>query len=273
MREDLSCYNFPVKIGIIVKPDSKKSVQLAKTVGKFIKGQGSEVLGDGKIEGAHYVLVFGGDGTLIHESCEWAHLGIPMVGINTGNLGFLMAVDAFSWKKAVEAILTNKIFISQRMTLEAEINGQVFRGVNEAVIKGLYRVVEIGIKVGGKEFLKVLGDGVMVATQTGSTAYSLSAGGPIVDPELDSFLVTPVNPIGLPIPSAVVSAGNVIEIELLKGEDVSLIVDGQEHTKISKSEIVKVKRGKHTVKFGYLDKHHFIEALNVKFGLASRGVR
>ena len=123
-----------------------------------------------------------------------------------------------------------------------------------------------------EKFLKVLGDGVIISTQTGSTAYSLSSGGPIVDPHLDCLLITPINPIGLPIPSVVISPDDVVLVKVVKGDDVSLIIDGQEHTKLKEGEIVKFTKGKHNVKFGYFDKQHFLKSLNAKFGLLGREV-
>lgn len=259
-----------MKIGIVLKEGNQKTKDLVSVVEKYLQDKNVEVVGEDKLEGADFILTFGGDGTLIHSACEYVHFGATFVGINTGNLGFLTAVDAVDWRKAVDVILADKIFVSDRMMLDVKVDGKSFRGVNEAVIKGLYRVVSLKVGVNGEEFLKIMGDGVIVATQTGSTAYSLSAGGPIVDPELDSFLITPTNPIGLPIPSAVMNASNLVEIEVVKGEDVSLIIDGQEHTKVTTAQVIKISKAAERLKLGYLSRNHFIKALNMKFGLATR---
>ena len=133
-------------------------------------------------------------------------------------------------------------------------------------------MIELEIRINGERLLKISGDGVIISTQTGSTAYSLSSGGPIVDPGLDCLLMTPINPIGLPIPSVVISPNDEVLVKLVKGDDVSLIIDGQEHTKLKKGEIVKFTKGKFNVKFGYFDKHHFLKSLNAKFGLSGRVV-
>ena len=131
-------------------------------------------------------------------------------------------------------------------------------------------MVDLELNINGQKFLKIVGDGVIIATQTGSTAYSLSAGGPIVDSELDCLVVTPVNAHGLPIPTVVLSPDDQIEIKLVSGDDVSLIIDGQEHTKVTEGQSIKVYRGRYRVKFGYFDEHHFLKALNAKFGLSGR---
>ncbi len=259
-----------MKVGIVYKEGMKKAEDLVQVVRKYLENKNVEILMGENLGGADFVLSFGGDGTLIHKACEFADLSATFVGINTGNLGFLTSVEAVDWQIAVDAIIEGKIFVSERMFLNAKVEGKLFRGVNEAVIKGLYRVVELKVHVNGEEFLKILGDGVIVATQTGSTAYSLSSGGPIVDPELDSFSITPVSPIGLPIPSAVISANDEIGIEVVRGDEVSVIIDGQEHTKVMPGQTVQIFKAKERVKFGYLSQHHFIKALNMKFGLASR---
>lgn len=258
-----------MKIGLVFKSGNVKAENLANEVEKYVGKSGSEtVVGD--LDRCDFILSLGGDGTLIHAVSKNMDQGIPVMGINTGTLGFLTAVEAQDWKIAVDAVLAGKVFISERLTLEISVGVEKFRAVNEAVIKGLYRVIELEVAVGGEEFLKVFGDGVMVATQTGSTAYSLSSGGPIVDPALDAILVTPVNPIGLPIPSVVLSPDKVIEVDLIKGDGVSLIVDGQEHTKVAVGTKVTVRRDDNTAKLAYLDEGQFLGALNMKFGLAKR---
>src|SRR4030042_4511938 len=264
-----------MKFGIVVKKGHKRGEELASKVKPYLKSKGHEVLGENNLKDADYILTFGGDGTLIHTACEYAFLDIPFVGINTGELGFLTSIEADDWQNGLEQLILGKVIISERMTLDASIEKlqtpnsklqTLFRAVNEAVIKGLYRVINLDVKVDDERFLKVSGDGVIVATQTGSTAYSLSAGGPLVDPELDCFLVTPINPIGLPIPSVVISPKDQIRITILKGDNISLIIDGQEHTKLRENQRVEVSKGKYNIKFGYFDKHRFIKSLNVKFG-------
>jgi len=260
----------------------KKAKELASEAKKYIEAKGHEVVEVEKSK-PDYILSFGGDGTLIHTACQYAHLGIPFIGINVGRLGFLTAAEGNDWQEALDKLIANKVFISERITLEAQVESKSFRAVNEAAIKGLLRIIDLEIAVNGEKFLKILGDGVIISTQTGSTAYSLSASGPIVDPHLDCLLITPINPIGLPIPSVVISPDDEVLIKVVKGDDVSLIIDGQEHTKVSQSpadakalagrQSIKVERGKYRVKFVYFDKHHFLKALNAKFGFSGRLLR
>ena len=280
-----------MKFGILFNKENEKAKELFGKIADFLKKQSHDVVDEKNISDSDVIITLGGDGTLIHKACEHAELGIPFVGINTGNLGFLTAEEADDWQKAIKKLTKKDYFVSERITLEANVKsakahprgvpgesqahlgGGAFRAVNEVVVRGLYRAIDLEVKVGGEKFLKVLGDGVIVATQTGSTAYSLSAGGPIVDPDLDSILITPINPIGLPIPSAVLSPDDPVEVVLIRGDDISLVLDGQEHTKLSQGDRVKVKSGKVRIKFIYFDKHQFLKSLNAKFGLSNRSVK
>ena len=266
-----------MKFGIVVAKNNKKAEDISAKVKKFLEGKGHESLEEDLIR-SDLIITLGGDGTLIHAACANLELGVPVVGINLGKLGFLTACEADDWQKAIEDLISGKYFVSERMTLEASIGqssivnrqSTIFRAVNEVVIKGMYRVVDLEVTVKSKKFLESSGDGVIIATQTGSTAYSLSAGGPIVDPQLDCFVLTPVNAHGLPVPSVVLSPNDEIEIKVKEGENVSLIIDGQEHRNIEEGNIVKVIKGHYRVKLIYFEEHHIIRALNAKFGFAFR---
>ena len=288
-----------MKFGIVYKLGNEKGHKVAEKATLYLKSKGHSVFDEKEVEKADFILTFGGDGTLMHKASQFAYIGVPFVGINTGNLGFLTAIDSKEWERVIDWLTSKKYFISKRITLEAEVvagseslvTGKrepetrnplrseasqklatSYRAINECAVKSAYRVVELEILVNGANFAKIAGDGVIIATQTGSTAYSLSAGGPIVDPDLDCMLITPINPIGLPIPSAVFSPDDVIEVKLTKGDDVSLVLDGQEHTKLKVGETVRVRSGKYKIKFIYFEKNHFMKSLNAKFGLSSRAI-
>ena len=267
-----------MKFGIVVKKGHRKGEELVSKVRPYLKSKGHDVLDEKNFKSADYILTFGGDGTLIHTACEYIKLGIPLVGINTGNLGFLTAIESNQWQEAIKNLLSDKVFLSERITIEAQVQPEtrnqepetIYRAINEAAIKSYFRMSELEILIDNGRFLRILGDGVIIATQTGSTAYSLSSGGPIVDSALDCLLVTPINPIGLPIPSVVLSPQKNISVKVIKGDDVSLIIDGQEHTKLKQGDEVALRQGKFKVKFGYFDKSHLFGALNAKFGLEGR---
>ena len=266
-----------MKFGIVVAKENSQAERLADKITNYLKSKGHDVSDKGLTK-SDLILTLGGDGTLLHAACENVGLEVPFVGINVGTLGFLTAAEIDDWQEAIDKLISGKYVVSERMTLETVLEqgtrhqalGTRYRALNEVVVKGMYRVIKLEINVNGQKFLEVVGDGVIVATQTGSTAYSLSSGGAIVDPAVDCFLITPINPIGLPIPSVALSPESEIEVKVHKGDDVSLIIDGQEHTKIVMGQSVKVEKGKYRVKFGYFDQRHFLKALNAKFGLSGR---
>lgn len=278
-----------MRFGIIAGKENKKAQALSSKLKKYLLEKGHEV-SDSDLTNSDLIITLGGDGTMIHAASEYSHLNTPFFGINVGTLGFLTAVEADEWQWAIDKLIGRKYIVSERMTLEAKLDqahsrslvkvssgsnfgsetGRAFRALNEIVVKGMYRVIDLELLVDGQKFISIQGDGVIVSTETGSTAYSLSAGGPIVDPEIDCFLVTPVNAVGLPIPSVALSPDDVIEIKINSGDDISLVIDGQKHVEVSKGQVIRVSKGKNRVKLIYLDKHHFLRALNAKFGLASR---
>ncbi|MEX2028462.1 MAG: NAD(+)/NADH kinase [Candidatus Curtissbacteria bacterium] len=258
-----------MNIGIITAKDIKKAEEIFSKAKKFLEEKGHKVLTT-DLTRSDLVITLGGDGTLLHAACEHIELGVPFVGINVGTLGFLTAAEADEWKEALEKVIRGEYLVSERITIDAVHGGKSFKALNEIVVKGMYRVVNLEITVNGQKFLNTSGDGVIVSTQTGSTAYSLSAGGPIVDPEVDCFLITPVNAHGLPVPSVVLSPNDEVVIRVIKGNDVSLVVDGQEHVGVKVGDEIRVLKGKHRVKLGYLEKDQFLKSLNAKFGLASR---
>src|SRR3989344_6118195 len=236
-----------MKFGLVLDQNKKEAVNLSAKIEDFIISRGHEVFrDDGKFKEADLVIVLCGDGLLLHSACEHVKLNIPFVGINVGKLGFLTAAEVTDWKEAIEKLIKGEYVVSERMTLEVVVEPKtVFRALNEAVVKSAYRVVDLEIAVKGQRFLTISGDGVIIATQTGSTAYSLSAGGPIVDPDVDCFLVTPINAHGLPIPSVVLSPNAFIEVKIKQGEDVFLVIDGQEHQKVTEGQNIKVEKGKY----------------------------
>src|SRR3990167_2914023 len=171
-----------MKFGIVVKKGHRKGEELISKVRPYLESKGHEVLEEKDFKRADYILTFGGDGTLIHTACEYIELGIPLVGINTGNLGFLTAQDADRWQDAIKNLVSGKVFLSERITIEAQVQpetrnssslslraeGQkpetIYRAINEAAVKSYFRMSEVEILIDDGRFLKVLGDGVIIAT-------------------------------------------------------------------------------------------------------------
>src|SRR3972149_7727806 len=144
-----------VKFGIVVKKGHRSGEELVSKVRPYLKSKGHEVLAEKEFKSADYILTFGGDGTLIHTACEHIELGIPLVGINTGNLGFLTAIESNQWEEAVENLISGKVFLSERITIEAKVQPEtrnqkpetIYRAINEAAVKSYYRMSEVEILI------------------------------------------------------------------------------------------------------------------------------
>lgn len=180
-------------------------------------------------------IVIGGDGTLLRASKLLSPLGVPILGIKVGGLGFLLDVAPEDYRLAIDKLLNRDYYIEKRGTLEVVVKSESvtkgkFLAINDAVVnKGTFaRMLEITLFVNSRLVARYPADGIIVSTPTGSTAYSLSAGGPIVSPDLDCILVTPICPHSLFLRPLLLNPKDTIEIVVgEKHEEVMLTIDGQ----------------------------------------------
>ncbi|MCX7796817.1 MAG: NAD(+)/NADH kinase [bacterium] len=180
-------------------------------------------------------IVIGGDGTLLRASRLLSPFGIPILGVKVGGLGFLLDVEPEYYRLAIDKLLSGNYFVEKRGTLEVIVESEdvikgKFLAINDAVVnKGTFaRMLEITLFINGNLVARYPADGIIVSTPTGSTAYSLSAGGPIVSPNLDCILVTPICPHSLFLRPLLLNPKDTIEIVVgEKHEEVMLTIDGQ----------------------------------------------
>ena len=218
------------------------------------------------------LLVLGGDGTLLAAARVAAPRGIPILPINMGSLGFLTSFRLEELYPALEDILAGRLTISERVMLHAELQ----RGdkildkqtvVNEVVInKGaLARMIELELSIDRDFVCRYRADGLIVASPTGSTAYSLSAGGPIVHPAVESFIITPICPHTLSDRPVVVSDTSIIEVKLSAGtESVFLTLDGQKGIPLQATDRVRVSRAQQLLKLIQTPNKSYFEILRNK---------
>ena len=183
---------------------------------------------------ANLAVVLGGDGTIIDTARRLASYAIPIAGINFGKLGYLATFSPASFRKYLERLARGvEMSPSKRMMLHVhgiDMNKEWDHiAVNDCVIDigPPFRTTELQIEINGHQFASIRGDGIIISTPTGSTAYNMSAGGPIVEPELESIALTPKNPHRLSIRPIVVTSDAVITITIPKPEGVFAIIDGQ----------------------------------------------
>ncbi len=195
------------------------------------------------------VAVFGGDGTLLYAARLVADTGVPLLGVNLGSLGFLTEVKLEEMHSALDGLVSGDYQLEERMMLEVEVarrDQSLSRNLalNDAVInKGaLARIIDLEVSVNAQLVTLTRADGLIVSTPTGSTGYSLSAGGPILYPTLAAFIITPICPHTLTNRPVVVPDGAVVGICLRHGTDVMLTLDGQVGMPLQQGDCLSVRK-------------------------------
>ena len=225
--------------------------------------------------GTQAVIVLGGDGTLIHAAHDIAPAGIPILGVNLGHTGYLCDVDKGSIKDVARRLIEDDFVIEKRMMLRGEMGGSSddMDALNDIVIHrvGVLQMVNLVVYVDGEYLHSFDGDGVIVSSPTGSTAYNLSAGGPIVDPNAKVILITPINAHNVSARTIVIDGDSEVVIEIgsrrrEKDENVMVSFDGDRHRIMSVSDRIVIRRSKDDAKIIKLSKAGFLETLRKKLG-------
>jgi NAD+ kinase len=218
------------------------------------------------------IVVLGGDGTILNVVAMAGKNLKPIFGINVGSLGFLTCVNSSAYREAVDAIVSGRISYSKRALLSVELrtNKRVLSTVhalNDAVVSrgDLSRLIRLNARVNGEALTEFNADGLIIATPTGSTAYSLSAGGPILSPESGVFVITPICPHVLTNRSVIVSDSAVIEISSGSMEyPTFLSVDGREPVRLPPKAQIAIRRAKEMLQLGVLPDVSFFSVLRHK---------
>lgn len=223
-------------------------------------------------ERADCLLVLGGDGTLLSCARACAPFGTPLFGINLGRLGFLTETELPDLYSSLDKLFGNRYQIEKRMMLQARImrGKEVIEettALNEVVITkgGFARIIMLKVFVDGKYFNTYPADGLIVSTPTGSTAYSMSAGGPLVAPSLDLMIITPVCPHALWARPLIISSHSRVKVILLSEQrEAMLTMDGQKGVKLMQGDAVIISRAPYQAKFIKLAGRDFFTILRKK---------
>lgn len=227
---------------------------------------------------AQLLVVLGGDGTLLSVVRHYAAWEIPILGINLGKLGFLSEVELADMYVGMERVLRGDFSVQERMLLQVKVlragcQAISLRALNDIVVsKGAFsRMLELGIDINGQSLTCLPADGVIVATPTGSTAYSLSAGGPIVDPDIEVLLLTPICPHSLHSRPVVISPASTLSITVnSRYEDVLLTIDGQESFPLQPEDQVVVSKADKVARLIKVKDFRFYDVLRQKLGTPLR---
>ena len=216
-------------------------------------------------------VVVGGDGTMLSIARRLAPLNVPLIGINQGRLGFLTDIPIARMETTLAAMLAGRYIEEHRTLLAAEVvraNGtpEATFALNDVVLNrgGGGTMIECTVEIDGRFVYTMRADGIIVATPTGSTAYALSAGGPILDPQVPAFALVPVAPHALTHRPIAVADTATITIRLERGRDAALHCDGQAHFALAEGERITVRRAPHAARFLHPEGHDYFAMLREK---------
>ncbi len=225
------------------------------------------------------VIVIGGDGTIINAAHDLLYTDIPILGINLGTLGFLAEIELHSIKDAMLDLIHGEYVVEERMMFETsyqslpktEKDTESYYALNDVVIarSGFSRIIGVGIYVNNSWVQDYRGDGVIISTPTGSTGYSLSAGGPIVTPESKAIIITPICPHSFNGRSIVVSGEDTVEIRIRESkktqeEEVIVTFDGDKAFNLAANDKIVIKKSNLTTKLIRFQRQSFFDLLRTK---------
>lgn len=274
------------KFTIVSNPSKDAELKVAHEIGNYIESKGCSCLVlnrndvlqelDENVKDSECIIVIGGDGSMIHVVWRFGEYSIPFVGVNMGRVGYLTEIELNNYKEYIDALINDEVEFESRMMLTGVLNidgeEQIeCKAVNDVVINRgeMAQVIKFKIFVNGKLLYSYNGDGVIISTPTGSTGYSLSAGGPIVSPKAEMILITPICPQSLNSRSVVLSADDEIEIKLedyrkAVGVNASVFSDGQCYGKMTSRDSICIKKSSKNYQMLKINKESFMETLRKK---------
>jgi NAD+ kinase len=282
------------RFGIYAKRNHPGAVELAREVTTWLQERGFEVLHDmplaedmGDVQGysgasipamVHLIIVLGGDGTLISVARQVGDLRTPILGVNLGSLGFLTEITLGELFLVLERVIKGEFEISSRMMLDAIVRRKGkeisrYRVLNDVVInKGaLARIIDMEAWVDDAYLTTFKADGLIIATPTGSTAYNLAAGGPIIYPGLHCLVISPICPHTLTNRPIIVSDESLIRIEVkFQDEDVVFTADGQVGMPLQGGDVVEVRRSRSSTQLVKSPNRDYFEVLRAKLRWGER---
>jgi len=273
-------------VAVLPNLDKRGSSEVVEKLGKLLKQEGIEAYLPDSIFGTDFkhisddqiykiadlIITIGGDGTIIRYAKRAAQDNKPVLGINAGRMGYLANIEQ-NELELIKKLTTKEYFIEQRMMLSISVleNGRVlgeYTALNDAVITSgfISRIVDISVGVGG-DFINYRADGLIISTPTGSTAYSMSAGGPIIDPLTQSFCITPICSHSLSAKPILLGSDNEIKVKAYskKRTDIYLTVDGRKVSALKPYTEVIIKRSPKCVQLVRLNDRSFYKTLSYKF--------
>jgi NAD+ kinase len=289
----------PKTFGFVIKHNVPKATKLAMEVADWLEKKKCQVIVADEAAGylekrktaravpkeelpAHceMVIVFGGDGTFLSIARQMIWKSVPIMGINLGQLGFLTEVKVEETYEILEGVLKGDFSIQERTMLEACVKREgkelfCLPVLNDVVVtkSAIARVIDFQMNLNGIPVARLKADGLIASTPTGSTAYSLAAGGPIVHPRVGAIILTSICPHSLNVRPLVIPDDATIEVELLqKDGDIMLTLDGQFGYELHQGDVISItKYRRHSLQVVQSPKRDYFELLRTKLKLGARG--
>lgn len=283
------------RVGIVAKPDRPEAREVVPDLARWLQARGKQVVLEketaalvptatsgvrksdlpGQVE---LLVVLGGDGTLLSMARLIGDLGVPILGVNLGGLGFLTATTLEELFPALEALFAGRMQVEERMVLAARVlrhreRSQEYVALNDVVItkSAMSRIIDLAVAVEGQAATDYRADGLIISTPTGSTAYGLSAGGPIVYPTMDAVVLTPICSHTLTNRPIVLPGRLRIEITLLtENQEVMLTLDGQVGYALKARDTVEVHQAASRIRLVRFPEKHFFSVLRTKLKWGER---
>ena len=257
-----------MKFSLHVRTGRAAIRQFAERLTAEIESAGGSVVDDTDVV-PDLVLAVGGDGTMLGAAQSALRWDVPVLGFNLGTLGFLTEADPGDLSGVVTRLVGGEYEVEERSTVTARIEERTATGINDVVIEKIdsTRLISLAVVIDGTEFATYRADGLIIATPTGSTAYSFSAGGPIVDPGVDALVLSPVASHSLFDRSLVLPSAATIDITVTRDRPVRVNVDKTGLGHVREGETVTVTRGERSARFVTFGPSSFPTLVRDKFGL------
>ncbi|MBM4439759.1 MAG: NAD(+)/NADH kinase [Candidatus Rokubacteria bacterium] len=283
------------RVGIVAKPDAPRAPEVVTRLVDWLTERRIEVTLEKETAGivpavraaaankaelpglSDLLIVLGGDGTLLSMARAVGDLGVPIMGVNLGGLGFLTATTLDEMLPSLEAVLAGRMVVEERLMLLTRVvrNGAaVFEhmALNDAVItkSAMSRIISLGVSVEGSHATAYRADGLIISTPTGSTAYSLSAGGPIVSPAVEAVVLTPICSHTLTNRPIVLPASHRIEVAIQSDQEIMLTIDGQVGVGLRERDVVEVVTAPARMRLVRFPQKDFFSVLRTKLKWGER---
>jgi len=272
-------------IALFPNEEKPNSFELATHIRKVLTSRGVRVVAEDEkapqigaeklssVNQVQFLISMGGDGTILRLMRRYGHLNAPILGINLGCLGFMADVPVADVDAALGDLLNGAYTVDERIMFEATHESKTVHAANDLVIHRAsnYSLIELAIQVNGTYVNTFVADGIILATPNGSTAYSLAAGGPILSPQLNALVITPICPHTISNRPIVLTADCHLEIQYLSPYDpVEVRSDGIDAFTLASNQVVHVKKSKKTFRLIKLNRHDYFSTLRTKLGWSGK---